>query len=256
MSFISRPRPAHWLTAIVPFALLIAAACESSSTTPAPSGVLQVSTSASTVRAGDTATVTASVAGTPVTGAAWTSSDATVATVSAAGLVTGRRAGRVTITASTGSAAGQVAVRVVPDFAGTWSGPLLRSLPNCAPISTAPVCDPDTSSDVLLTPVTLTVTQTGDIASGTIVDGLEPLLVVPLEGRVDESDALALEGRSPEASPGVTRRLTVTGLRASYDPTVQAISGAFGLLAERRAPGGTFVSDYSFQGQFRDIVRP
>lgn len=255
VSFIFRLTCADRLGAPLLLALLFTAACESNPTPTAPSGVLQVTTSASTLRSGDTATVTAASAGAPVTGLTWTSSDASVASVTVAGLVTARRSGRVIITASAGTAAGQVAVHVVPDFAGTWSGPLLRVLPSCAPASTAPVCVPTTSPDVLLAPMTLTVTQSGGVISGTLVEGLEPLLVVPLEGSIDDSDALLLAGRSPAASPAVSRRLTVTGLRATYDPTVQTLSGAFTLLAERRATSGAFVSDYSLQAQFRDITR-
>ena len=255
VSFISPLTRAHRLGAPLLLALLLTAACESNQTPVSPSGVLQVSTSASTLRVGDTATVTAASAGAPVAGLTWTSSDASVASVSVTGLVTARRSGRITVTASAGTAAGQVAIRVVPDFAGTWSGPLLRVLPSCSPASTAPVCVSSTSPDVLRAPMTLTVTQSGGVLSGTLVEGLEPLLVVPLEGVVDDSDALQLAGRSPTASPQVSRRLTVTGLRATYDPTVQTLSGAFVLLAEQRATSGAFVSDYSLQAQFRDITR-
>src|SRR5690606_7424898 len=119
----------------------------------------------------------------------WTSSDASVASVSGGGLVTARRAGRATITASTGSASGQVALRVVPDFSGTWTGALSRDQPTCAPSSAAVVCTPGTPAEALRAPLTLVLTQTGPVVTGTLVDGLEPQVVVTVQGQVDDIDS-------------------------------------------------------------------
>lgn len=240
--------------------LCLSLACESAPTPTTPSGTLQVTTPASTLRAGDSTqlAVVAPGAGAPVATVTWASSDASVASVSAGGLVTARRAGRATITASTGAASGQVALRVVPNFAGTWRGPLFRAQPSCAPTSTALVCAAGTSAEVLRAPVTLLLTQTAGTVTGTLVDGLEPQLVVAVEGRVDDIDVLVLDGRSaapPGTAPAPVRRLTVSAFRASYDPTLGTISGSFVLAADRLNGPGAFVSDYVLQAQFRDLPR-
>src|SRR5262245_32830345 len=56
--------------------------------------------------------------------AGWQSDTPAVATVTDAGLVTGVANGRATISVSAGGRQGQQAVRVVPDYQGTWSGGL------------------------------------------------------------------------------------------------------------------------------------
>jgi hypothetical protein len=56
------------------------------------------------------------------TGVAWTSQNANVATVSPAGLVTGVAAGETTIAAEANGARSTLAVRVLPNFGGAWTG--------------------------------------------------------------------------------------------------------------------------------------
>ncbi|MDE0357748.1 MAG: serine hydrolase [Gammaproteobacteria bacterium] len=86
---------------------------------------------ADSVVAGDTLRLTAEASdanGHPVTGAEfeWSSSDAAVATVDAAGLVTAVRSGTATITASAGEATGDAVLRVIPP--SELLEPLLDSL--------------------------------------------------------------------------------------------------------------------------------
>jgi len=186
----------------------------------------------------------------------WTSSDASIASVSPAGIVTARRAGSATITAATATASGQVVLRVVSNFAGTWMGPLVRNQASCVPASTAPVCVSTTTPTARLAPVTLALVQTGATVTGTLTDGLELQIVVALQGSVDTSDVLTLEGRStPQPTPTSVRRLTISGLRATIDPTVDTLTGAYVMLAERAATTGAFEADYTVQAQFRDLPR-
>jgi hypothetical protein len=237
-------------------AVLLQAACESTSTPTAPSGTLQVTASATVLRAGDTATVTVAPADSTAPAVTWTSSDATVASVSPSGVVTARRAGNATIRAATATATGQVVLRVVSNFAGTWTGPLVRNQASCVPASTAAVCVSTTTPTALLAPVTLVLAQTGATVTGTLTDGLELQVVVALQGSVDASDVLTLEGRStPQQTPTSLRRLTVTNLRATIDPTVDTLTGAYVMLAERAATSGAFEADYTIQAQFRDLPR-
>lgn len=231
-------------------------ACESTPTPTAPSGTLQVTASASVLRAGDTAALTVAPAAPTAPVVTWTSSDASVASVSGAGIVTARRAGSVTITAASATASGQVVLRVVPNFAGTWTGPLVRNQTSCVPTSTAPVCSSTTTPTARLAPVTLVLAQTGATVTGTLSDGLELQIVVALQGSVDAGDALTLEGRStPQPTPTSLRRLTISGLRATIDPTVDTLTGAYVMLAERATTTGAFEADYTIQAQFRDLPR-
>jgi hypothetical protein len=248
-----RPHGPGALLAVV--TLLALAACESSSPTAPTSGTLQVTLTASIVRMGDTATATAVQAGAPV-GATWSSSDGSVATVSATGVITARRAGRATITATTGTASGAATVRVVPDFAGSWAGPLFRAQVSCAPASAAPVCVPGTPPATLLAPATLSLTQTGGDVSGTLVDGVEPLVTIPLQGRVADDDVLVLDGGSTVPPlPAPQRRTTIAAFRATYDPTRGTLSGSFSVTVVRVAADGSTSFDHSFQAQFRDLPR-
>lgn len=230
--------------------------CESNPTPTTPSGTLQVTASASVLRAGDSTTLTvAPTAATPPV-VTWSSSDASVASVSQTGTVTARRAGNATIIATTGTASGQVVLRVVPDYAGTWTGPLVRNQTGCVPASTAPVCVSTTTPTARLAPVSLVLAQSGATVTGTLSDGLELQVFVALQGSVDASDALTLEGRStPQPTPTSLRRLTISGLRATIDPTVDTLTGAYVMLAERATTTGAFEADYTIQAQFRDLPR-
>jgi hypothetical protein len=236
--------------------LMVQLACESTSTPTAPTGTLQVTATTTVLRAGETLTLTVTPVGTTTPAITWTSSDGSVASVDPTGLVTARRAGNATIRATTTSASGQVTLRVVSNFSGTWTGPLVRVQTTCASTSTSPVCASTTTPTALLAPVTLVLVQAGATVTGTLTDGLEPQSVVPLQGSVDSSDALTLDGRStPQPTPTSVRRLTISGLRATIDPTVDTLTGAYVMLAERGTSTGAFEIDYAIQAQFRDLPR-
>lgn len=111
--------------------LLVAAACSSgdkSGTTTAPGGVASVKMNASTasiaVGASDTLTATALDANgnTLVAAASWQTSAGTVATVSAAGVVTGVAPGTATITATISNKSAQTSVTVTTPVVASCSG--------------------------------------------------------------------------------------------------------------------------------------
>lgn len=200
--------------------------------------------------------MTVTTAGTPVPAVTWTSSNGNVAGVTPTGLVTARLPGRATITASTSTASGRVELRVVPDFAATWTGPLSRNQPTCAIGSSAPVCLPGTPGEVLRAPVTIVLLQDGAAVTGTLVDALEPQLLVPLQGRIDDGDLLSLEGRSALTTVAASqRRMTISTLRATLDPTLDTITGSYQMLVERAGSSGTLSADYAVPAQFRDLPR-
>jgi hypothetical protein len=242
-------------TAIAGLAFLISG-CDNNSTTPtSPSGgTLQITAARAVLRSGETQplTVTSST-GAPVTGAAWTSTDTSVLAVSATGIATAVRAGRVTVTASSGSSSGSLPLRVVPDYQGIWTGAITRLQLTCSPGSTSPLCVPGASTAGT---VTLRIQQTGDQIAAVLVDSAEPNSPVPVVGQVQSDDQLALAGRidSPLVAP--TLRVEVATLRGSVDVALGAMSGSYQWLVDRApAAGGALQADYRAQVQFRDLRR-
>lgn len=242
-------------TAIAGLAFLLAG-CDNNSTTPtSPSGgTLQVTATRSVLRSGEAQPLTvSSSAGAPVTGVTWASTDTSVLAVSATGIATAVRAGRVTVTATVGSSSGTLSLRVVPDYQGTWSGGITRLQLTCSPGSTSPLCVPGASTAGT---VTLRVQQTGDQVAAVLTDSASPGSPVPVVGQVQADDQLALAGRidSPLVSP--TLRVEVATLRGSVDAALGTMGGSYQWLVDR-APvaGGALQADYRAQVQFRDLRR-
>lgn len=233
--------------------LAFAAGCDSSSTPTAPSGSgLQVVAARAVLRSGETMplTVTGTTAGSPVT---WSTSDSTVLAVSPTGIVTAGRAGRATVSATSGNASGSLALRVATDYAGTWTGGVLHLQVTCEPGSAAPVCVPGAPTGATLT---LTLTQTGDQVTGTLEDSLEPTATVPVTGQVLETDELSLAGRVETPATAPTLRVDVSSLRATMDVARTVLNGNFSLAVDRRTGASTaLASDYRAQAQFRDLRR-
>lgn len=240
--------------AVAGLALLLAG-CDNSSNTPtSPSGgALQITAVRSVLRGGETQalTVTGS-SGTPVTGVTWTSTDPSVLTMSATGVASAIRAGRVTVTAVSASGTGTIALRVVPDYAGTWTGGLARPQLTCPSGTTAPLCAPGA---VTSGTVTLRIEQTGDQLTAVLTDSAEPATPVTLAGQVQADDQLVLAGRveTPVAAP--TLRVQVDALRGSLDVALDALTGSYQWIVDRGAAGGSLQADYRAQVQFRDLRR-
>lgn len=240
--------------ALVGLVVVILPACDASSTPTSPStGRLVVATPRTILRSGEVASLTVTNSGTPVTTAVWTTTDASVLTVSAAGQATAGRPGRVTVTATSGSAQGSLSLRVVPDVAGTWSGGVVRVQLACAAASTTPVCAPGASTGGTLT---LRLTQVGDQLTGSLVDSAEPTATVPLTGTLQADDQVALAGSVSLPSATPTLRVEASTLRAAYDPTLATLTGSYTLNVDRAGVPGALVSDYRAQVQFRGARRP
>jgi hypothetical protein len=226
-------------TALAGLSLLLAGCDNDSSTPTSPSGAtLQVTAARPVLRTGEAAplTVTSST-GAPVTTAVWTSTDTS--------------AGRVTVTAASGGSSGSLALRVVPDYQGTWKGGLTRAQLTCSPTSTTPICAPGAATSGTLT---LSVVQTGDQLTGVLTDSAEPTVPVPLTGTVQSDDQLALAGSGPTPAPTV--RAEVSTMRGSIDAAVGSLSGSYQWLVDRPAvPGGALQADYRALVQFRDLRR-
>ena len=240
-------------TVLAGLALLVAGCDNNSSTPTSPSGgSLQITTTRPVLRASETTTLVVSgSSGAPVTTSTWTSTDTSVMTVGPTGIATAIRAGRVTVTATSGTSTGSLAMRVVPDYQGTWSGGLARVQLTCSAASTSPLCVPGAATSGTLT---LRIIQTADQLSATLVDSAEPTLTIPLTGQVQADDQLALAGVGPVGAQTV--RVDVTTMRATIDAALGTMTGSYQwLVARAAAAGGTFTTDYQAQVQFRDIRR-
>lgn len=239
------------LAAALALTWLAAAGCGSSSSTPtSPSGTLQITATRTVLRAGESLPLTVTSGGTAVTSATWTSTDTTVVTVSPSGQATAGRPGRATVTATTASGTGSLALRVVPDYDGTWAGGVARPQLTCNPASTSAICAPGA---VTTGTITLRLTQVGSQVSGTLLDSAEPLALVPLVGQVQDDDLLALAGRVEVPASAPTLRVEAATLRASLDAALGTITGSYTLIVERTRGGSTLQDDYRAQVQFRDI---
>ena len=240
-------------TAFAGLALLLAGCDNNSSTPTSPSGgTLQVTAIRPVLRTGESALLTVTTStGAPVTTAAWTITDTSVIAVSATGTATALRAGRVTVTASSGTSSGSLALRVVPDYQGTWNGGLSRAQLTCSPTSTTPICAPGAATSGSLT---LSIVQTGDQLTGVLTDSAEPTVPVPLTGTVQTDDQLALAGTGPATVQTV--RVEVSTMRGTIDAAVGSLTGSYQWLVDRRAaPGGALQADYRALVQFRDLRR-
>jgi hypothetical protein len=220
-------------------------------TSPTPGGLVVTSTRA-VLRAGEVLPLTVTSAGTPVTTVTWTTTDSSVISVSPTGQATAGRAGRATVTATSGSSSGTLALRVVSDYAGTWAGPVARIQLTCTTGATSPLCVPGATTAGTLA---LRLTQIGDQVSGTLVDSAEPTATVPVTGQVQDDDQLALAGRVDVPATSPTLRVDITAFRATIDVTLATMSGSYTLAVDRSRATGGLQSDYRTQVQFRDLRR-
>lgn len=225
--------------------------CDSSSTPTAPStGSLAIAAPRSILKAGETLVLTVTNAGAPVTTAAWTTTDASVLTVSATGQATAGRPGRVTVTATSGNAQGSLALRVVPDVGGTWAGGVARVQLACATGSTTPICAPGAPTTGT---ITLRLTQVTDQVTGTLIDSAEPTATLPVTGSIQADDQLALSGSVDVPATTPTLRVEASTLRATYDPTLALLSGSYTFVVDRARGTSGLQNDYRAQVQFRDL---
>ena len=252
------PRFSGALPLLLTLALTSAAAalagCDSSNDTPTSptSGGLLVTSTRSVLKAGEVLPLTVTNSGAAVPSVTWTTTDASVVTVTPTGQATAGRAGRATVTASTGSASGTIALRVVPDYGGTWTGAVGRIQLTCTTGATSPLCASGATTSGTLT---LRLTQIGDQASGTLVDSAEPTATVPVAGQLQADDQLALAGRVDVPATSPTLRVDVATLRATFDVTLGILSGSYTLAVDRTRTTGGLQADLRTQVQFRDARR-
>jgi hypothetical protein len=160
-----------------------------------------------TIRGTETFTVTATFSNgsTGPVGATWSSDNTSVASVESGGRVTGAGPGRATISASYSGMQATRQLRVVPDYAGRWTGDAQvtgcgddgdwRRVGFCADVGTGGVF-----------PTILALTQDRDHVTGT---GSFDEMSGPVQGAIRTSGHIGLDGSFTVTVEGVPFEVTV-----------------------------------------------
>jgi len=240
-------------------AALCAASCgsdeETSPTTPTPTSRLAIAPLADFLTVGSSVLLEARLSEggttgrTTVVAADWSSSDGRVVAVERSGRVTALAAGSTTIRAVYGPDSATLAMRAVPDFAGTWTG--TRRVTTC--VHPRPeVCATSYPTNRTAS-TTLVLTQARDRATGTL--SLSPPAVSPsaaVSGTIAELGRLTLDGTIISTpSSGAT---TTLGRLEDFRVDIEAGTGiARGSFAEARtdADGTAWRVTWEIQGLTR-----
>jgi len=133
------------------------------------------------------------------TGMRWSVDPAGVVTIDQRGIATVVSVGAATITARLGDKAGTLAIRVLPNFAGTWRG-MYRNVSCSGLTPDVRTCFNNTFAPLRMS---LSLTQDRDQVSGTLKD-LNESRGIPLTGSISVSGLLSLAGgikQSPLVQP-------------------------------------------------------
>jgi hypothetical protein len=222
-------------------AALIAAACGSNDdattpTTPTPASRLAIVPLADFLTVGSSVLLEARLSEggttgrTTVVAADWSSADGRVVSVDRSGRITALAPGSTTIKAIYGTDTASLAMRVVPDFAGTWTGS--RRVTAC--LHPRPeVCTASYPTNRVVS-TTLVLTQARDRATGTL--SLSPPAASPsaaVSGTIAELGRLTLDGTI--ISVPATGATTTLGALADFRVEVEAGTGIMrGSFAEAR----------------------
>jgi hypothetical protein len=166
----------------------------------------------------------------------WSSSDGRVVAVERTGRVSALGPGTTTIKAVFGSDSATLAVRVAPDFTGTWTGP--RRITGC--VHPKPEVCATSYPTNSIAQTTLTLTQARDRVSGTL--GFSPLpvaLTSAVTGSISDTGRLTLDGAiiSTPATGASTTLGTLAEWRTEIETTTGIRRGSF--VEARRDPDGT-----------------
>ncbi len=238
-------------------AALCAAGCgsndETPPTTPSPSARLAIAPQPDFLTIGSSIVLEARLTegATParVVAADWSSSDGRVVSVERSGRITALAAGSTTIRAAFAADTASLAMRAVPDFAGTWTG--TRRVTAC--LHPRPeVCTASYPTNRVVS-TTLVLTQARDRATGTL--SLSPPLASPsaaVSGTIAELGRLTLDGTIISAP--ATGATTTLGALADFRVEIEAGTGIMrGSFAEARldADGTAWRVTWEIQGLSR-----
>ena len=171
-----------------------------SPTTPSPATLVTITPGTSTLMIGATETfsafaVRADGKGASVT-ATWTTDNPAVAPVSTQGLASALSAGVATITASYQGLSASRVLRVMPSYAGNWSG---RYRTTACSSSDPSACMYAHAPGATTGVVAVFLTQLGDQVSGFVF--LDDGLTIPVSGTITVSGELSLQGEIDRQGP-------------------------------------------------------
>ena len=179
----------------------------------------------------------------------WSSSDGRVVAVERTGRVTALAAGTTTIKAVFGNDSTTLAVRVAPDFAGTWTGP--RRITSC--VHPKPeVCATSYPTNSVVQTV-LVLTQARDRVSGTLSFSLLPApRTSAVTGSISDSGRLTLDGAiiSTPATGASTTLGALADWRTEIETTTGILRGSF-VEARTDADGTSWRVSWEIQGLTR-----
>jgi Big-like domain-containing protein len=184
-----------------------------------------------------------------VVAAEWSSSDGRVVAVERTGRVTAAGSGSATLRAVFGNDSTTLAIRVAPDFAGTWTG--ARRVTACIhprPDVCAAAYPPNRIAQT-----TLVLTQARDRVTGTLT--FSPPLASPssaVTGTIDSTGRLALDGAiiSTPATGATTTLGALADWRTEIEPSTGILRGSF-VESRTDADGTTWRVSWELQGLTR-----
>lgn len=157
-------------------------------------------------------------------GASWQSSNASIAEVSGRGVVRAMAPGRATITASASGASATRAIRVAPDFTGTWSGRAV--VVSCVNV----VGTGCTEAPGMANNLGAVLSQSRELVSGMMQ---VRAIAVGVDGSLAESGSVTLNGTSEDrTSTGVDHRRTWKDLALTPDGSGAKFTGRGALDSE------------------------
>lgn len=174
-----------------------------------------------------------------VTTGTWNTDAPAIATVDGTGHVTGVASGNVTIAVDAMGVHGTKAIRVLPNYGGTFTGNLL--LVNCSSTGWTPTCS--AIDDDLPHTLTFTLTQTGDTVTGTAA---VVFVTTSITGTVATGGALTINA----VGTNLTKSYTETWNLTSTTPGVITGTAHFD-----GTDSGSASQHISFQANVSNAVR-
>ena len=247
-------RPTTTRTVIPVAALIVMAACGGDNG-PGPTGgpspvpaslAISPPTDFLRLRASETLTAMATMTNgtTQNVAATWSTDNAAVASVDAAGRVTGSGSGQAGITAAYAGFTALRSLRVVPDYQGRWSGD--HKVPNCVDDGDwrrADFCK-DVREDNPLFALNLVLTQNRDAVTGTLDIGIEP--PGALQGTIQMNGDLGLAGTYIGTVEGLPVEVTVSDWQTRTTDN-QQMTGRFRVTMRSPGIAGSVLADFELR---------
>lgn len=214
---------------------LLATGCQSPASPTPASTALRIVPAIDALKVGTSETLTAQVSsgsgGGETVVATWSSDAPSIATVSEDGRVTAIGLGRATIHVTYQTMSTGLAILVVPDFSGTWSGKY--HVVGCARTSgEGPgICDEEIAGGGSHWLMRVVLTQDAANVSGALDfyynTGRGIVETGPVNGSVDGSGALVLSGTSFTTDPSEPRQSSLAGWHTQLSLDGTAMIGGF-----------------------------